>query len=77
MDLPTKSQLKAQIGAMKGMNSSFKALVSTPPAPVMGGMPPMPISLQPALTPYLNALKMHADNFDKLLKVLEEAIDKS
>ena len=44
---------------------------------VMAGMPPMPVSLQPALAPYLGAMKTHADNYDKLLKLLADVIDKS
>ena len=48
-----------------------------PPPMVMAGMPPMPVSLQPALAPYLGAMKTHADNYDKLLKLLSDVIDKS
>lgn len=77
MDQQTKHQLKAQIAALRGLNGSFKSMMGTPPPPVIGGMPPMPIHLQPSLAPYLAALKMHADNYDQLLKTLSELIEKS
>ena len=69
--------LKAQITALSAANTSFKTMLGMPPPMVMAGMPPMPVSLQPALAPYLGAMKTHADNYDKLLKLLADVIDKS
>lgn len=77
MDFTTKSKLKAQIFAMSSVNNAFKAAMVMPSIPVVAGVPPTPIIIQPALAPYLSALKMHAEEFDKLLKVLEELVDNS
>ncbi len=76
MDAATKTKLKTQITTMSAMNSAFKSAMSMQPPPVMGGMPPMPIILQPALAPYLAALKTHADEYEKLLKMLDELVAK-
>jgi hypothetical protein len=77
MDSMTKTTFKATISAMAAQNNFFKTTMAMQPPPVVGGMPPMPIMLQPAFAPYLAALKMHADEFDKLLKLVGEVIDKS
>lgn len=77
MDTNTKTTLKAQLSVLSAANTGFKAMLSMPPPMVMAGMPPIPVSLQPALAPYLGAMKTHADNYDKLLKLLSDVIDKS
>lgn len=77
MDTMTKTQFKNQLLAMSAMNQGFKSAMGMPPAPVIGGMPPMPIMIQPALVPHFLALKQHADEFDKLLKLVGEIVDKS
>jgi hypothetical protein len=77
VDSMVKTQLKAQLSAIGAANGAFKSAMSMPPTPVVGGIPPTPIMLQPAFAPYLAALKMHADEFDKLLKLLGDLIDKS
>lgn len=77
MDAPTKAQFKAQLMGLTAVNTAFKSAMSIPPQPAMGGMPPMPIMLQPTLAPYLGALKQHADEFDKLIKIVGEIVDKS
>jgi hypothetical protein len=77
MDSMVRTKLKAQIAAMSASNNAFKAMMGITPMPVVAGIPPLPIVLQPVLAPYLAALQMHADEFAKLLKVCEEIIDKS
>jgi hypothetical protein len=77
VDTNTKNTLKAQITALSAANTGFKTMLGMPPPMVMAGMPPIPVSLQPALAPYLGAMKTHADNYDKLLKLLADVIDKS
>ena len=77
MDAPTKIRLQATISAMAATNNVFKATMGMQPPPVVGGMPPMPIVLGPAFAPHLAALKQHAEEFDKLLKLVGEVIEKS
>ena len=77
MDSMAKTKLKSQVVALSAVNNQFKSLVGIQPPPVVGGMPPVPINVAPAFAPLLAALKLHADEFDKLLKVVNEIIDKS
>ena len=76
MDTMTKTQFKNQLAAMSAMNQGFKASMGMPPSPVIGGMPPAPIIIQPALAPHFAALKQHADEFEKLLKLVGDIVDK-
>lgn len=77
MDNTTKNMLKAQLSVLAAANNGYKAMLSVPAPPVLAGMPPMPVSLQPALAPYLAAMKSQADSYDKLLKLVSDVIDKS
>ena len=77
MDSVTKIRLRAKISGLSATNQAFKGMMGMSPPPVIAGSPPMPIILLPALQPYLQALTNHADNFDRLLKLLDEMIDKS
>lgn len=77
MDAQSKMKIKAQLTTLSAVNMGFKSMVSVPPGIVLAGMPPTPVILQPVLAPYLNALQTHADNFDKLIKVITEMVDKS
>jgi hypothetical protein len=75
MDAMTKTKFKSQLAALSAMNQGFKSTMGTAPAPAVGGMPPAPLILQPALALHLSALKQHAEEFDKLLKLLGEIVE--
>ncbi|HWA58291.1 MAG TPA: hypothetical protein VG692_13610 [Gemmatimonadales bacterium] len=77
MDEQTRGDLKNQLEILTANNIRFQALVGMPPTPVVGGMPPLPISLDPALAPYLQALRYHATDFETLLNIVKEVIDES
>lgn len=77
VDASTKTILQTQLSVLSSTNAGFKAMLNIPPPMLMAGMPPMPVSLQPALAPYLAAMKGQADNYDKLIKLVSEVIDKS
>ena len=77
MDTVTKNMLKAQLTGLAAANNGYKAMLSVAPPPVMAGIPPMPVSLQPVLAAYLAAMKTQAESYDKLLKLLSDVIDKS
>lgn len=76
MDAATKTTFKAQLSALSAANSNFKSSMGIPVSPVMGGMPPMPIIISSVLMPHLMALKTHAEEFDKLIRLLSDLVDK-
>ena len=75
MDSTTKAKLKAQLSALSGLSGAIKAMINTPPPPAIGGIPPMPIQMQPSLSPLVAAMKSQSDQFDKMLKLLADVID--
>ena len=72
-----KQVLKGLITTIATLNSGIKPLLQVPAPPALGGMPPMPINIQPSLGPLLHAIRMQLDLNDKLLKLLQEIIDRS
>ncbi len=76
MDEKTRSEMKAQLDEMTIGNARFRALVGMPPVPILGGLVPVPISVEPALMPYLQALRSHAEDFDKLVILLKRLVEK-
>ncbi len=77
MDHSTKQNLKARLAAMSALTSSAKGMLSSPLPPAIGGVPAVPIQLQQSFALHLNAMKMVADELDKLTKVVAEIVDKS
>lgn len=77
MDAQTKIQFKAQLMSLTATNSAFKSVMGIQVGVVMAGVPPMPVVLQGALGPHLAALRQHADDFDKLIKIVTDIVDKS
>ena len=75
MDSTTKTKLKTQLNVLSGLSSATKSLINIPPPPAMGGMPPMPIQMQPSLSPLVAAMRSQSDQFDKMLKLLADVID--
>ncbi len=72
----TKTKFKSQLAALSAVNQTFKSSMGMALPPVLGGIPPTPIILQPAIGSHLAALKQHADEYEKLLKLLGEIVDK-
>lgn len=75
MDDKTRTALKNEIVILSSTNNGFRQMMGLPPSPIIGGMPPVPIPTYPALAPYLQALRQHADDFDRLLKLIDGLID--
>jgi hypothetical protein len=76
MDAMTKNMFKSQLAGLSAANQHFKSIMGVSPAPVLAGVPPAPVLIQAAIGPHLNALKQHADEFEKLIKLLGEIVDK-
>ncbi|HSB55726.1 MAG TPA: hypothetical protein VLD58_15300 [Gemmatimonadales bacterium] len=75
MDDKTRRELKNQLQTLGANNAGFRGLMGLPPTPIVGGVPPVPIPTDLALNPYLHGLRQHADDFDRLLKLLETVVD--
>lgn len=75
MDDKTRTEFKSVVLMLSASNSGFRQMMGLPPTPIIGGVPPVPIPTHTALAPYLQALRQHADDFDRLLKVVDGLID--
>jgi hypothetical protein len=75
MNDKTRRELKNQIQVLLATNNSFRGLMGMPPSPIVGGLPPVPIPTDMALNPYLQGLRQHAEDFDKLIKMLDTILD--
>lgn len=75
MDEKTRAELKSLLVVASVNNSNFRGTMGLPPSPIIGGIPPVPIPISPALAPYLYAIRQHAEDFDRLIKVLDRVID--
>jgi hypothetical protein len=72
-----KQRIKGQLLGLSTQATSFKALLTVPPPPVLAGMPPVPVLVGPALVPLTNALKIQSEVIDKLIKIVEDVVSKS
>lgn len=74
MDEKKRNELDNLLTVMRAHNSAFLGLVGMPPIPLVGGIPPMPIPTEPTLAPYLQALRRHGEDFDKLITIVQELL---
>ncbi len=86
MDAMTKSTLRGQISHIIAVNQGLRAQFATRGMPVTvnlpvagpyGGLATGPVDIVPALSPYLQAFQQQSDNFDKMLKLLDDIVAKS
>ena len=70
-----KKKLQVEVMAIGAHNQGFKALLGSALPPVLGVPPGVPIPLETPLKPLIQALRLHADNVDKLLKLLSDVLE--
>lgn len=71
MDDKTRRDLENQLEALKAQNSAFIAKVGMPPVPAVAPGMPVVIPLDASLAVYLDALRKHGEDFNRLLNIVQ------
>jgi hypothetical protein len=75
MDEKTRQDLENQLENLKVQNSVFMARVGMPPVPAIAPGVPVPIPMDMVLNPYLDAMRKHGEDFDRLLRIVESLLN--
>ena len=71
-----KQVLKAQLNAVTALSQAVRSLAAAPIPPAISGPPGVPIILAASLNPLAQAVKTQADLVDKLIKLVDDLIEK-
>jgi hypothetical protein len=77
MDATAKVQLKSQLAGIAAQQGAIKAMASASLPPAISGQPGVPIVLDPSFSSIKDALRLQVDSVERILKFLNELVDKS
>lgn len=71
-----KQVLKAQLQPITSLSQTARSLAAAPIPPAISGPPGAPVILNASLNALTQAVKIQGDAIDKLIKFVDDVIDK-